>query len=333
MPSGGSYEGTFCNGVKEGRGVFRYASGNVYEGGWRNDKKEGAGVFNCADGRSYVGTFMNDKKSGRGVMTFAADGKAARQGCSFTWNAGDRYDGGWKDDHRHGDCTYTFFNGEKFECTWVNGVCPEFEVRQAAVRAAPDAASAHARSSGRAIRTLASSNFRAAYTSAADIVKKQHEFFAAVDGFIAAICHRLGIPSSAGEDLFHRLQSESFENPQELLSQIQVAATRIWTSTQKLQGAGVLPALNIEFCSLLNRALRDDMAEVMPHLVVIVRAINALCIVRRESQSLKFPPNSVSHRGGALPKEHHAFFAAGVKYRVPMYLATSFSEDKAYEFW
>ena len=71
----------------------------------------------------------------------------------------------------------------------------------------------------------------------------------------------------------------------------------------------------------------------MPHLVVIVRAINALCIVRRESASLKFPPNAVSHRGGALPPQHHAFFAVGKKYRVPMYLATSFSEDKAYEFW
>ena len=71
----------------------------------------------------------------------------------------------------------------------------------------------------------------------------------------------------------------------------------------------------------------------MPHLVVIVRAINALCIVRRETASLKFPPNSESHRGGALPLQHHAFFTAGKKYRVPMYLATSFSEDKAYEFW
>ena len=41
----------------------------------------------------------------------------------------------------------------------------------------------------------------------------------------------------------------------------------------------------------------------------------------------------MSHRGGALPPQHHAFFAVGKKYRVPMYLATSFSEDKAYEFW
>jgi hypothetical protein len=42
--------------------------------------------------------------------------------------------------------------------------------------------------------------------------------------------------------LFHRLQSESVENPLEL------------------------------------------------HLVVIVRAINALCIVRRDEAALKFPP-------------------------------------------
>ena len=151
--------------------------------------------------------------------------------------------------------------------------------------------------------------------------------------FITLMCVRHQQPAAAGKDLFLRLQGESFENPKELLSEIQVAATRIWTSTQKLQGAGVDKSLNVEFCSLVNRALRDDIADVMPHLVVVVRAINALCIVRRETASLKFPPNSESHRGGALPLQHHAFFTAGNKYRVPMYLATSFSEDKAYEFW
>jgi GrpB-like predicted nucleotidyltransferase (UPF0157 family) len=182
-------------------------------------------------------------------------------------------------------------------------------------------------------RTLASSNFLVAHEAAPDNVKKQHELFASIDGFIAGMCSYFGAPAAAAEDLFQRLQSESFENPQELLSQIQVAATRIWTSTQKLQGKGVDDALNVEFCSLINRALRDDIADVMPQLAVIVRAINALCIVRRETASLKFPPNAASHRGGALPLQHHAFFTAGKKYRVPMYLATSFSEDKAYEFW
>jgi hypothetical protein len=64
-----------------------------------------------------------------------------------------------------------------------------------------------------------------------------------------------------------------------------------------------------------------------------VRAINALCIVFRDDDALKFPPDNVSHRGGALPFEHHDFFTPGTKYGVPMYLATSFSEDKAHEFW
>ena len=180
-------------------------------------------------------------------------------------------------------------------------------------------------------RSFASSNFILLYEG--DVTQHQHELFAGIHGFIKAMCRRFGVPDAAGEDLFQRLQGESFENPHELLSQIQVAATRIWTSTQKLQGAGVDKSLNVEFCSLVNRALRDDDAHVMPHLVVVVRAINALCIVRRETASLKFPPNSESHRGGALPLQHHAFFTAGNKYRVPMYLATSFSEDKAYEFW
>jgi len=367
-------------------------------------------------------------------------------------NAGDVCDCVWKAGKRHGACRYTFFNGEVYACTFVDGVCKEFDARQAAVRAAPDAASVQARAEGYASaaakaeaqaaakaeaiaaaaaeaaerakfshvtdilqrlglasflpafkkedvsndmlatmtvdelkgigltlgnakkvrleidalaspalaaggggggggggiaavttatsslclsapRTLASSNFLAAHEAAPDTVKKQHELFAAIDGFLAGMCRHFGAPAAAAEDLFLRLQGESFENPQELLSQIQVAATRIWTSTQKLQGKGVDDALNVEFCSLINRALRDDIAAVMPHLVVIVRAINALCIVRRDSKSLKFPPNAVSHRGGALPRQHHAFFAVGCKYRVPMYLATSFSEDKAYEFW
>ncbi len=38
-------------------------------------------------------------------------------------------------------------------------------------------------------------------------------------------------------------------------------------------------------------------------------------------------PNSES------PVQHHAFFTAVKKRRVPMHLATGFSEDKAWEFW
>jgi hypothetical protein len=183
------------------------------------------------------------------------------------------------------------------------------------------------------IRAFASSQFKAAYDAATEVIKHQHELFAAIHGFLLAMCCHFGVPVAAAEDLFKRLQEESFENPQELLSQVQVAASRIWTSTQKLQGPGVDDLLNVEFCSLLNRALRDDIANLMPHLVAITRAINALCIVRRDLKSLKFPRDAISHRGSALPRQHHSFFTVGKKYRAPMYLATSFNEDKAYEFW
>jgi hypothetical protein len=38
----------------------------------------------------------------------------------------------------------------------------------------------------------------------------------------------------------------------------------------------------------------------------------------------------MSHRGGGLPLAHLPFFTEGKKFRVPMYLATSFDEDVAY---
>ena len=215
-------------------------------------------------------------------------------------------------------------------------VSPAIHSHSAAAAAGGGAAAAHALSPPPAPpgeeRTLASSNFARAYQGT-ECPVYQHQLFASMHSFLIQECSRHGAPPAAANDLFERLQKESFENAKELLSEIQVAATRIWTSTQKLQGAGVDKAFNVEFCSLLNRALREDAAAAMPHTAVIVRAINALCIVRREDASLKFPPNAVSHRGGALPRQHHAFFAVGKKYRVPMYLATSFSEDKAYEFW
>ena len=44
------------------------------------------------------------------------------------------------------------------------------------------------------------------------------------------------------------------------------------------------------------------------------------------------PPNGVCFRGGGLPDTHRSFFAVGVKYRVPGFLATSFSEGVAFSF-
>ena len=85
---------------------------------------------------------------GRGVYTYAVDGELLDENGGCSYNAKDKFDGVFKADKRHGACTYTFFNGETFTCTFVEGRCAEFVQRQAAVRAAPDAASVQARAEG-----------------------------------------------------------------------------------------------------------------------------------------------------------------------------------------
>ena len=148
--SGNVYEGNYSNGLREGTGVFRYANGDSYVGSFKNDKREGKGVFTYADGDSYDGEFKNGLREGKGVYTCAVTGVTGTvtAGCSHEMNAGDVCDCVWKADRRHGACRYTFFNGEVYACTFVDGVCKEFDARQAAVRAAPDAASVQARAEG-----------------------------------------------------------------------------------------------------------------------------------------------------------------------------------------
>jgi hypothetical protein len=128
-----------------GHGKFKYSDGE-YDGEWRNGMRHGRGKEVWADDTTYEGEWSEDRKHGRGVSKYAVDGKASLPGHSldYSWNAGDKYDGGFKASLRHGACTYTFFNGETFNCTWADGGCPEFTVRQRMVRAALDPASAQA---------------------------------------------------------------------------------------------------------------------------------------------------------------------------------------------
>jgi hypothetical protein len=57
-----------------------------------------------------------------------------------------------------------------------------------------------------------------------------------------------------------------------------------------------------------------------------VRAINTLLITGRTDKSMiRFPPGGIVYRGGGLPDEHRKFYKPGKKYRVPGFLATTFS--------
>ena len=60
-----------------------------------------------------------------------------------------------------------------------------------------------------------------------------------------------------------------------------------------------------------------------------------LCVANRAVRVLgagDWPERGECFRGAALPAAHAGFYAAGTKYRVPGFLATSFSEDVARDF-
>jgi hypothetical protein len=176
------YDGEWCNGHYSGNGRIRYRDGQIhrsYDGQWIYDPQEkymssgysGTGKLTLSNGNTYEGTFRCRSAPFsmfvRGVFTFAVDSEAPYKNsdifCSRSvafstgsrtltpeFNAGDKYEGEFCVDDFcsglfHGECTYTFFNGEKFMCRWFRGECPEFKVRQAAIRSAPDPASAKAR--------------------------------------------------------------------------------------------------------------------------------------------------------------------------------------------
>ena len=140
LPNGALYVGDWLNHKPHGKGkmVQDPISKKLfsYEGDWREGKQHGLGVFKYADGSFYEGYWRNHKQHGKGVFKYATDGRTPLPGLEYSWNAGDQYDGEYKADVRHGACTYTFFNGETLNCTWVDGRCPEFTARQAALRAA-----------------------------------------------------------------------------------------------------------------------------------------------------------------------------------------------------
>jgi hypothetical protein len=106
---------------------------------------DGTGVYTLLSGSKYEGGFKNCKRDGQGQFTYAVYGKQPDALGGNSVNANDKIIGGFRGDKRHGACTYTFFNGETFECTFVDGHCDAFDARQAAVRAAPDAAAVRAR--------------------------------------------------------------------------------------------------------------------------------------------------------------------------------------------
>jgi hypothetical protein len=177
------------------------------------------------------------------------------------------------------------------------------------------------------LQCLASSNFKFIYSAIDTCPKHQHEVFGSLYAFLTLCAHKyIFLPESA-EDIFKRLQEEVLKPSAGLddaLSDVARLAQRIWSSDQKLKG--VPPAFELEVCSLLNAAIRSDNESLLRAAMPLIRAINSLCVIRgaRPDRLLRFPPENRCFRGGALPDEWLNFFQAGIKYRVPGFLASSF---------
>ena len=90
--------------------------------------------------------------------------------------------------------------------------------------------------------------------------------------------------------------------------------------------------MGVSLRRILNEALREDSAEVMEHVALITRTLNAQCVTRKVGSHIKWPKSNTTFRGSALPLMHRGFFTVGKKYRVPMFLATSSSDDVPFEF-
>ena len=97
--------------------------------------------------------------------------------------------------------------------------------------------------------------------------------------------------------------------------------------------AVMLQALLPHACSII-RGINQAIARARTQHYVAADALRLqLCVVRRKEKDQKFPPAAITHRGGALPLQHLPFFTDGKKYRIPMFLATSFDINTAYGFW
>ncbi len=65
----GNYEGEFKDGLRHGRGIFRYIRGDLYRGDWVSDRRHGNGTMNFSTGEEYVGSWIKGEMEGAGQLT------------------------------------------------------------------------------------------------------------------------------------------------------------------------------------------------------------------------------------------------------------------------
>jgi len=102
----GSYAGGCTGGKAEGQGTAKGSA--TYTGEFHEGKKHGHGIKSWPWGDRYEGGFADDAKHGWGTYTWGVR----------TLFAGDRYEGGFANDKRNGYGTYVWASGDGYAGPW-----------------------------------------------------------------------------------------------------------------------------------------------------------------------------------------------------------------------
>jgi len=198
-------------------------------------------------------------------------------------------------------------------------------------------------------RIMANSNFLQLYGESDSEPQFIHHVLYSLERTIFIFAEQNGAGKAEAYQMFKAIENETLLNAltsnnavaagitgialETTLNQVQLFAVRLWTSTINLHFPN---GRDVEICGMINDALRRDDPVLLQHVIVLVKAINQLCVTKRAQGKgavvARWPSDFTTFRGGRLPDDHHEFFTVGKKYRCPTLLATSCKKTKALEF-
>lgn len=182
-------------------------------------------------------------------------------------------------------------------------------------------------------RTLHTSNFKQIYGAAAKarVPRLPAELLTSVTKLVEWFAVDKGLDRKGTETFLQEINGEAFKHHKQLVKNLGNAAEYLWTCAKMLPN-------DMEFCGLVNEALRRDEPTALLHAVVLVNAINRSRLQLREASASgaknkhKFPNNGLCYRGGGFRNQFCAFYTPGKQFRSAQFVATSFSKNKARQF-